>query len=1164
MGEQFVNKAKKVSVYFLILLLMLQYVPFQAAANTLTEESITQEEQRVVVFAGEVGGEVDLLDSDKITIVSTIPDDTEVTVLQNEPEFSQISYTEIETNEVLVGYVKNENLIDSAQAEQFRSDRNQEQTVAAEPSGEVATNENEQLPDSESTSTEESITIEQTPVSQPVEEKQVTENSLSEDPVTSEVVDNEPAVSQTQDVVEEEVVQETEVVEEKKTVEKAPRLMTAKSLTTFSTQESVEKEEAATLAVATVQESYTSKLGHIKSSTAKIYTSLKNGASSFTAGSTYLNTVYYIKKQAVKDGQTYYLISKQPSYTTGVVGWINASDIATHTHTGVDKQSKTFYMKGYGKAYTKAWGGSKDVVYGNLESYQYNQFNVYLTEKVGGNTWYRGTLDGKTVWVHSSYVTTKEESYISRLGHIRSTSSIFYKNLEDLTTGFTAGSTYTNAVYYIKKQAVINGQTYYLVSKKPSSVDGVVGWMNARDMSTHTHTGVDKQSKTFYLKGNGQAFDTAWGGSKNLVYSNLGQYKYTQFKVHLTEKVGSNIWYRGTLNGKTVWLHSNFVTTKVESYTSRLGHIRSTSSVIYKRLDDLSTGFSAGSTYTNKVYYIKKQAIINGQTYYLISFRPSTTEGVVGWIHSSDVTTRSHTGVDKESKTFYLKGYGKAYSTAWGGSKDLVHNDLSEFKYNRFDVHLTEKIGSNVWYRGTLHGKTVWVHSSYVTTKEESYTSRLGHLRSSSSRIYKRLDDLTTVFSAGSTYTNTVYYIKKQAVINNITYYLISTKPSSVDGVLGWVNAADISTNTHTGVDKQEKTFYVRGTGQSFTKAWGGSKDLVYNLSGQKNNLFKVNLTEKVGSNIWHRGTLSGKTVWIHESGLYTNKETYYNLSMNDALAIQMNAAPQTDKEYNAYVSKEFIGPDNKVTADSLNVRGGPSASAWKLGSLTKGTTVTILGEVDGWYQIKYTEYRQWVNASPTDVLHYLNPKNFIYNSVQQFQFLDLSKTSGVSAAILNNYLKGKGTLEGQGQAFIDAGRINGINDLYLVSHASLETGNGKSTLAQGVMYNGVKVYNMYGVGAYDSCPIDCGAKKAYDEGWTTPYKAIVGGAKFIGNGYINNGLNTLYKMRWNPAAMSSTGTFGRQYATDIGWSSKQVSTMYNLYQQIGGYTLYLDIPVYK
>lgn len=101
-----------------------------------------------------------------------------------------------------------------------------------------------------------------------------------------------------------------------------------------------------------------------------------------------------------------------------------------------------------------------------------------------------------------------------------------------------------------------------------------------------------------------------------------------------------------------------------------------------------------------------------------------------------------------------------------------------------------------------------------------------------------------------------------------------------------------------------------------------------------------------------------------------------------------------------------------------------------------------------------------------------------------------------------------------RGQAFLDASMTYGINDLYLPSHAFLETGHGTSVLANGVVVNGVKVYNMFGIRAYDGCAIECGAQNTYDEGWTTPYKSIVGGAKSIIEGYISKGQNILYKMR--------------------------------------------------
>ncbi|MGM8213607.1 SH3 domain-containing protein, partial [Virgibacillus sp. W0430] len=316
----------------------------------------------------------------------------------------------------------------------------------------------------------------------------------------------------------------------------------------------------------------------------------------------------------------------------------------------------------------------------------------------------------------------------------------------------------------------------------------------------------------------------------------------------------------------------------------------------------------------------------------------------------------------------------------------------------------------------------------------------------------------------------------------------------------------------------------------------------------------------------WVLVDVSGRLGYVSKSNLdiIGQKYTSYDLTLDEALQIQLEANPQTTNNYKTYVSKDFINDKNEVTASALNVRGGPSTDYWVVGQLKNGNKVKIIREINGWYEIEFSKSRFTVNASPSDTLYYLDPLNFLNDSIQKFQFLDLARGSDVSASILNNFLKGKGILAGQGQAFIDASRIHGINDIYLVSHAILETGHGSSTLAQGVQYNGTTVYNMYGYGANDSCPVTCGAKKAYELGWDTPYKAIVGGAKFIGNGYIKKGQNTLYKMRWDPEFMANNNRYGKQYATDIGWASKQVNTMYNLYQQLDSYTLYLDIPVYK
>jgi len=114
------------------------------------------------------------------------------------------------------------------------------------------------------------------------------------------------------------------------------------------------------------------------------------------------------------------------------------------------------------------------------------------------------------------------------------------------------------------------------------------------------------------------------------------------------------------------------------------------------------------------------------------------------------------------------------------------------------------------------------------------------------------------------------------------------------------------------------------------------------------------------------------------------------------------------------------------------------------------------------------------------------------------------------------------------------------------------------------VEINGKTVYNMYGIGAYDATAVTSGAQFAYNAGWFTPQAAIIGGAQFIANGYINAGQDTLYKMRWNPNTAVSKGEASHQYASDIGWASKQVNQIYNLYHLLDSYKLVLDIPHYQ
>ncbi|MFK3988254.1 SH3 domain-containing protein [Exiguobacterium mexicanum] len=339
------------------------------------------------------------------------------------------------------------------------------------------------------------------------------------------------------------------------------------------------------------------------------------------------------------------------------------------------------------------------------------------------------------------------------------------------------------------------------------------------------------------------------------------------------------------------------------------------------------------------------------------------------------------------------------------------------------------------------------------------------------------------------------------------------------------------------------------------------------------------------------RATTTATTGTIASTELFTTSFQYLKATASSSAASLTSLSSNTKLEYlgtqkvgsttwykvksgllTGYVSAANVAGNVKVLKDA-------SLTAHSFGVINPGETVTITGEIGQYYTISYyrpSGYnirvydRNWRLATDEEITRQVSPTSFATTSREYFQFLDLSKSADLTATVLNKSLVGKGILAGRGQAFIDASRTHNVNEIYLLSHALLETGHGTSALANGTVVSSVDgkavtpktVYNMYGIGAIDGNAHVKGAERAYKEGWFTPEAAIIGGAKFIGDSYINNPnrkQNTLYKMRFNP---SNPGTY--QYATDISWATKQTANIYNMYQQLDAYTLYFEVPKFQ
>jgi mannosyl-glycoprotein endo-beta-N-acetylglucosaminidase len=297
-----------------------------------------------------------------------------------------------------------------------------------------------------------------------------------------------------------------------------------------------------------------------------------------------------------------------------------------------------------------------------------------------------------------------------------------------------------------------------------------------------------------------------------------------------------------------------------------------------------------------------------------------------------------------------------------------------------------------------------------------------------------------------------------------------------------------------------------------------------------------------------------------------------------------LNYYPQTDKYRNeikyAYVAGYLITPESKdsfpttatVTGTSgVNLRAEPNTLSftWVYNNVPYGKTLTVVGDAgNGWYKVEYPThiFGGFSAAHESDIREYVDPANIDLNTKSMYQFVLLSKFAGANPLELNNLLEGKGILDNMGKAFSQGSELVGINEVYLVSHALLETGNGTSRLATGVEYlapdgKTYTVYNMYGINATDGNATENAAKFAYEEKWFTPEAAIIGGAKFVADRYVYNGYNqdTIYEMRWNPSNPAT-----HQYATDVAWAEKQTTNFMNMYNQLTSYRLFLDIPKFN
>lgn len=150
-----------------------------------------------------------------------------------------------------------------------------------------------------------------------------------------------------------------------------------------------------------------------------------------------------------------------------------------------------------------------------------------------------------------------KETPVSYVGRISGNDPHIYISPKDRSNAKSIKK-YRDHTFYIKRKSIYEDDLFYLLSKKPSGIDGTIGWVRATDLSTHRHILIDRDKKVFTLTGKGRGYDKPWGSVGDSVIENLEPYKGQVFTVIETNIVGKSAWYKGEIEekpGTLVWIY---------------------------------------------------------------------------------------------------------------------------------------------------------------------------------------------------------------------------------------------------------------------------------------------------------------------------------------------------------------------------------------------------------------------------------------------------------------------------------------------------------------------------------------------------------------------------------------------------------------------------------
>ena len=226
-----------------------------------------------------------------------------------------------------------------------------------------------------------------------------------------------------------------------------------------------------------------------------------------------------------------------------------------------------------------------------------------------------------------------------------------------------------------------------------------------------------------------------------------------------------------------------------------------------------------------------------------------------------------------------------------------------------------------------------------------------------------------------------------------------------------------------------------------------------------------------------------------------------------------------------------------------------------------------------------YSTEEGWYDASSEAVAYYMDPRTYL-NEKYIFAFESLKFNSSHNSDIIKKVLASQTFWPKVYQGYdgniyddiIKATEAVDVSSVHIASRIKQEiTGISESDPRLGgtFNYNGQNYsgyYNFFNIKVYGDNKIVNGMVYAMNNGWNTPFNAVYGGAKFIGEDYISINQDTMYYQKFDVSTIN--GHYTHQYMQNLAAPIQETNTTYNTY--VNNLSDYLNtaikftIPVYE